>query len=146
MARVVEWKNDVSWVRDSISVDASWSPKTKVVEWQGVLNSTGETVFRRGPFAGGTNNIGEFLAIVHALSVLQKFGKTMVVYSDSRTAIAWVRQRKANTCLQPTEENKELMELVSRAEAWLARNKRISPVIKWDTTAWGEIPADFGRK
>jgi ribonuclease HI len=42
--------------------------------------------------------------------------------------------------------NKDLLELIKRAENWLKENSFRNPILKWETKAWGEIPADFGRK
>ena len=69
-----------------------------------------------------------------------------MIYSDSRTAISWVRKKKCNTRLKESDKNRELFELIRRAEDWLQNNHYITPVVKWETRAWGEIPADFGRK
>jgi ribonuclease HI len=130
----------------SISVDAACSGNPGPVEYRGVITETGQEIFRAGPFEDGTVNIGEFLAIVHALAFLQKENKVLPVYSDSKTALKWIRTGKANTKLVPGKRNGKLFELLARAEAWLAKNDIIPLLLKWDTAAWGEIPADFGRK
>ena len=131
---------------NSISVDAAWNSVTKVMEYQGVNTQTGERIFHQGPFAGATNNIGEFLAIVHGLAYLKKIGSNMPIYSDSITGIAWVRQKKHKSVLVPTYENEKVFDLLVRAENWLHNNAFTNPIIKWNTEIWGEIPADFGRK
>jgi len=135
-----------SIIRDSICVDGAWNTATGDMEYRGVYLLTGEEIFRKGPYFDGTNNIGEFLAIVHALALLEKKGHKKPVYSDSRTAIAWVRNKRANTKLQPTGRNDELFDLIARAENWLREHNSCCPVLKWETSLWGEIPADFGRK
>ena len=43
-------------------------------------------------------------------------------------------------------ENQPLFELIERAEKWLRTHKFSTQIVKWETKAWGEIPADFGRK
>lgn len=128
------------------AVDAAWNTKTGDMEYQGVDLQTGKSVFHRGPFYDGTNNIGEFLAIVHALALLHKHGSDAPVFSDSRTAISWVKKKKANTKLEHTPRNGELFELLERAETWLKTHTWLNPVLKWETGWWGENPADFGRK
>lgn len=133
-------------IQDSISVDAAWNTATGDMEYRGVYTWNAQEIFHRGPFPDGTNNIGEFLALVHALALLKKHGKNTPVYSDSRTAIAWVRNKRANTKLERTSRNAELFELLSRAELWLKEHSYSNPVLKWETEFWGEIPADFGRK
>ena len=134
-------------VLPSWSVDAACSGNPGRMEYQGVDTENKTLIFHFGPVPGGTNNIGEFLALVHALALLQKEGKpAFPIYTDSRTAMAWVRRKKANTQLKPTAVNRRLFELVKRAEDWLKSNSYKNPILKWDTDRWGEIPADFGRK
>ena len=116
------------------------------MEYRAVDTLTQEEIFRKGPFAEGTNNVGEFLAIVHALALLKKEGRNIPVYSDSRNAINWVRDKTHRSKLLPTDNNKELFELLKRAVKWLNENEYDIPVVKWETRAWGENPADFGRK
>ena len=117
------------------------------MEYRGVDVMTGAELFHQGPYPDATNNIGEFLALVHALAFFHKTGNThTVIYSDSRTAIAWVRDRKCKSKLERTERNAHLLELIARAEYWLQTHTPINRVLKWETSKWGEIPADFGRK
>ncbi len=130
----------------SIAVDAASSGNPGIMEYQGVDTKTKKTLFKQGPFKEGTNNVGEFLAIVHGLAFLKQKGSDRVIYSDSRTAMSWVRKKKCNTKLQETAANRPLFELIHRAETWLQNNSYNTPVVKWETKAWGEIPADFGRK
>ncbi|AZQ59921.1 ribonuclease H [Maribacter sp. MJ134] len=130
----------------SISVDAASSGNPGVMEYQGVDTKTGKKLFKQGPFPQGTNNIGEFLALVHGLAFLKERGSDRIIYTDSRTAMSWVRKKKCNTKLTENEKNKEMFHLVRRAEAWLKSNTYNTPIVKWETKAWGEIPADFGRK
>lgn len=132
---------------DSIAVDASCMGNPGVMEYRGVFLRTGEQIFHQGPFPQGTNNIGEFLAIVHALALLKQRGlSTMPVYSDSKIAIGWVKKGICRTKLRPTDKNAELLSIVRRAEKWLQGNAYSNPVLKWETSEWGEVPADFGRK
>lgn len=130
----------------SIAVDAAWSTVTKVVEYQGVYTDTKEVIFKQGPYKGGTNNVGEFLALVHALAYCKKNNITLPIYSDSKTALAWVREKKINSAIEPTEDNKELIEMLDRAQKWLNSNTYTNKVLKWETASWGETPADYGRK
>ena len=134
------------WVTPAICVDAACSGNPGDMEYRGVDLTTGKEIFRQGPYPQGTNNIGEFLAIVHGLAFLKKYNSAIPVYSDSVTAIAWVRGKKAKTVLKETPRNSEIFELISRAESWLRNNSYPNSVLKWETNAWGEIPADFGRK
>jgi len=133
-------------ILDSLVVDAAWNTATGDMEYQGIYLATKQKLFLKGPYQDGTNNIGEFLAIVHALALLHQKNSNIPVYSDSRTAIGWVKKKKANTKLAETPRNAELFELLDRAETWLASHRYANPILKWETTAWGENPADFGRK
>ena len=117
------------------------------MEYKGVATSTGTELFLQGPYASGTNNVGEFLALVHGLAWLQKKKQPEIpIYSDSKIAISWVRQKKCKTKLPINEDTKVLFDLIKRAEIWLKTNPFKNPILKWETKAWGEIPADFGRK
>jgi len=116
------------------------------MEYRGVYTKTGEEIFRQGPFKEGTNNIGEFLALVHGLAFLKQMNSSLPIYTDSKTALAWVKAKKAKTKLEKSGVNATLFELVSRAEVWLQQNEYTTEILKWETSVWGEIPADFGRK
>ncbi len=134
-------------IAESVSVDAACSGNPGIMEYQGVYTKTKKGLFKKGPFAKGTNNIGEFLALVHALAYLKQKNKPHIpIYSDSKIAMSWVRQKKCKTKLQFTKENQELKNLIVRAEVWLHNHTYSNPIKKWETKAWGEIPADFGRK
>jgi len=131
---------------ESIAVDAACSGNPGLMEYRGVYTRTKEQLFHQGPFECGTNNIGEFLALVHGLALLKKQGSTVPVYSDSANAISWVKNKKCKTKLEENDKNKEIFELIDRAEKWLAENSYSTKILKWETKVWGEIPADFGRK
>lgn len=116
------------------------------MEYRGVFVADGVEIFHVGPLEEGTNNIGEFLAIVHALALLQKSGRETPLYTDSVNAMKWVERKKCNTKLEQSERNRPLFDLIARAEKWLRENSYKNPILKWETKKWGEIPADFGRK
>lgn len=128
-----------------LCVDASWITTTGASEYRGVMMPSGEVIFSRGPFQKGTNNVVEFIAIVHALAWCKQKDSGMTIYSDSATAIAWLRKKKANSKLNG-EGSDELLELLYRAEKWIRENTWSNAVLKWETEQWGEIPADYGRK
>jgi ribonuclease HI len=133
-------------VAESYCVDAACSGSPGPVEYRGVDLRSGKEIFRQGPYQHGTNNVGEFLAIVHALVMLEKKKSTLPVYSDSSTAIGWVKKKRCNTELAADNKNAALFKLIDQAEDWLADHPFSNPILKWDTKAWGEIPADFNRK
>ena len=129
------------------AVDAACSGVPGPMEYRGVDLATGQEIFHQGPYPDGTNNIGEFLALVHALAQLHRRGDHQTtIYTDSRTAMAWLRKKKAKTTLDQNSRNAILFGLLERAETWLAQNQPKNKVVKWETDRWGEIPADFGRK
>ena len=130
---------------NSLAVDAACSGNPGQMEYRGVHVGSGQQVFHFGPLYG-TNNIGEFLAIVHGLALMQQRGLDLPLYSDSVNAMSWVRQRKCKTKLPRNARTEELYRLIERAEQWLQTHTYTTPILKWDTPRWGEIPADFGRK
>ena len=130
----------------ALAVDAACSGNPGLMEFRGVIADTGTQVFHRGPYTDGTNNIGEFLAIVLGLAYLKLHNLPWVLYSDSKTAISWVRQRQCKTKIEWNTSNQDLFLAVRAAEKWLHENTWTTQIYKWDTEHWGEIPADFGRK
>ena len=131
---------------NSISVDAASSGNPGTMEYQGVDTNTKEVLFKMGPFNNATNNIGEFLALVHGIAILEKDLKKRIIYSDSVTAMSWVRKKRCQTKLKRNDENEEVFILIDRATKWLKENNYSAKIKKWETKKWGEIPADFGRK
>jgi ribonuclease HI len=139
-------KNVGKPILNSICVDAACSGNPGDMEFQGVDTQSGAQLFHRGPYQEGTNNIGEFLAIVLGLAYLRQQKKTIPIYTDSRTAMSWVRKKKCNTKLEQTPRNRELFKAIRNAEEWLQKHPVSNQILKWETEVWGEIPADFGRK
>ncbi len=143
--------SDTQPLLPALCVDAACSGNPGLMEYRGVwVNEDGSSyeVFHQGAFQMGTNNIGEFLALVHGLAYLDKegTGDEIHIYSDSKIAMSWVRQKLCKTKLAQVPKNKILFELVARGEKWLREHSFKRAILKWDTKAWGEIPADFGRK
>lgn len=132
-------------ISNALSVDAACSGNPGKMEYRGVHVHSKEQWFIK-EFPLGTNNIGEFLAIVHGLAELKRRNINIPVYSDSKTALGWIKKKKCGTKLALNEKTKELFEVISRAEKWLNNNSWEQPLLKWETDSWGEIPADFGRK
>ena len=127
-------------------VDAACSGNPGQMEYRGVYVQDGREIFHSKVYQRGTNNIGEFLAIVHGLALLKKQGLTIPLYSDSRTALAWVKAKKCRTKIPFDELDEDLRSRISAAEKWLEENRYPNQIFKWETSEWGEIPADFGRK
>ena len=139
----IVYPNEV--IDNSLAVDAACSGNPGAMEYRGVHIASRQEIFHFGPMKG-TNNIGEFLAIVHGLALLKQKGFDMPIYTDSVNAMKWVKQKKCKTQLPRTSETEELFLIIERAEKWLKENKYTTQIIKWETKQWGEIPADFGRK
>jgi ribonuclease HI len=135
------------YTANSICVDAACAGNPGVMEYRGVVTESGRELFRMGPFPVGTNNIGEFLGIVHALAYLDKQGRhDITIFTDSATALAWIRNKKIKTTLKRDESTEQLFKMVEKAIIWLHQHTIKNPIKKWPTDLWGEIPADFGRK
>ena len=132
-------------IRQALAVDAACSGNPGDMEYRAVYLGDMEEKFHFGPILG-TNNIGEFLAIVHALALYKNRGLDWPLYSDSHNAILWVQAGKCRTKLDRTPETEAVFQRIESAERWLRDNTYRNPIIKWDTKKWGEIPADFGRK
>lgn len=133
-------------ILQSISVDGASSSRGGISEYRGVFTHNAKEIFRKGPFPDGTNNLMEFLALVHALSMCKRDGLALPIYSDSRTAMLWVRKKEIKTTKKRTKKNEELFILIDRALQWLQENDYQNKILKWETKVWGEIPADFNRK
>ena len=131
---------------NTICVDAACSGNPGKLEYRGVDFNTGTELFHMGPYPEGTVNIGEFLALVHGLAWLKQRNLSMPIYSDSRNGIKWVRDKNIRSTLVRSPRNESLFEMIDRALLWLNSNTWDNPILKWETKAWGEIPADFGRK
>lgn len=130
---------------DALAVDAACSGNPGPMEYRGIYLKTGQEIFHFGPVYG-TNNIGEFLAIVHALALIQQKNLQTIIYSDSRNAISWVKNKKCKTKLPRDSKTEDLYIIIERAEKWLQTHTYNTPILKWETEKWGEVPADFGRK
>ena len=128
------------------AVDAACAGNPGRMEYRGVELMTGREIFRIGPFEKSTNNIGEFLAIVHALALMANLGERHTIYSDSVTGMSWVRNRKVKTQLKRDASTEKSFPMMERALSWLNTHSYDVKIRKWDTDRWGEVPADFGRK
>lgn len=132
---------------NSIAVDAACSGNPGKMEYRGVYTMAPEKELFRSPvFPLGTNNIGEFLALVHGIALIYEKHPDMTIYSDSRLAMGWIKAKKCRTKLPRNHKTEKLFQLIERGETWLKTHKYKNPIKKWETKKWGEIPADFGRK
>lgn len=140
-----------------IAVDASTRGNPGPSEYKGVDISTGEVLFHI-KIDVATNNITEFIALCHAIIQANKDNVKIDIYTDSVTAISWVKNKRANSNLKPGRNTQKAIDYLKRVESILSKfdvskigsdelliNSKIS-VLKWYTSEWGEIPADFGYK
>ncbi len=133
--------------RSAIAVDGACAGNPGMMEYRGVEVGSGKELFHVGPLPDGTNNVAEYLALIHALAYLyQKGDTTTAIYSDSKTARSWIKNRGCRTRLERTPLNGRIFELLGRANVWIQTHTVQNPILRWDTDNWGEIPADFGRK
>lgn len=126
-------------------VDAACSGVPGPTEYQGFLMPEKKLLFSVH-IGQATNNLGEFLGIVHALAYLKKADSGLPVYSDSVTALSWVLKKQVKSSLQRDASTENAWQLVERALVWLKENPVTNRLCKWETSFWGENPADFGRK
>lgn len=136
---------DIPFEKNSIAVDAACSWNPWVLEYKGVDLISGKILFHQ-KFSLGTNNIGEFLAIVHGLKYIKEHKSNKALYSDSKHAISWITQKKCKTRLEKSAKTKKMFEVIASAEARLEKNKYTTQILKRPTSERWEIPADFGRK
>jgi len=140
---VIPGKNTTKPLLRSICVDAACSVEKQLMEYRGVFIPGGKVLFHRGPYEGASNNIGEFLAVVHAMAWMKEHKVNYPIYTDSNTALTWIKNKVVKTKIQVSPKTQFLLD---KALQWLNQNTTQYSIIKWDTAAWGEIPADFGRK
>ena len=131
---------------DAWAVDASCLGNPGKMEYRGIEIKTGKILFQKGPFEDATNNIGEYLALVHAMALMMQRNDIHTIYSDSKTALSWVRNHRVKTQLKPSAKNAKVFELLARASLWVNTHQFPGRIVKWQTERWGEIPADYGRK
>lgn len=137
-------KEHIPFFSKWIAVDAACSENPWKMEYRWINLSTWEEIFHE-KFKIWTNNIWEFLAIVHWLKYI--WDNDMIVYSDSKIGISWVKQWKCKTQFTHIwPESYAISNAIKNAELWLAENSIKHDILKWDTEKRWEIPADFWRK
>lgn len=139
-------RSDSSAPSQGYCVDAAYDTARQRLEYRCVHLPSRREVFHVGPLPDGSNNIGEFLAIVETLMMLVERNDPAPVYSDSEVALLWVALKRCRTRLPERPERAALFERIRRAEQWLQTHTFRNPLLKWETAQWGENPADFGRK
>ncbi len=132
---------------NALVVDGACCLQTGDFEYQAVWLHDKRTAFKSPVLSPGTNNLAEFLGLVAGLRHVAELGLQCPVYSDSQTAISWVRKRahKCGPVLQGLVTD-EVAKMMDDAINWLKANPEHPKVIQWMTKHWGENPADYGRK
>lgn len=124
-----------------IATDGAHSTRERLTRFRAVDLSSGKELFREST-GNWTNNVGEFLGIVAAVKyIIEHPDMPRVIYSDSKTAITWYRDRR-------TASSRHCPALL-KAEIFLKvmeEKTRDIRVEYWDNRLWGENPADFGNK
>ncbi|MDA1263349.1 MAG: hypothetical protein O3B75_10695 [Planctomycetota bacterium] len=123
-------------------------------EWRGVsYTTTGvwQDAFHSPLYERGHNNLGEFLAIIDACQRLERGDlECVTLWSDSKTALSWFRTGTIRTTIDVNGQcDTAFAAAVNDAMKWLEsanRPKWFAIMSRWDTSARGENPADFGRK
>jgi len=161
---------------NALCVDASCTGNPGIMEYRAVDLKSWKEVFRSPIYKMGTNNIGEFLAIYEAIRYIEKLEKKAkktknlkaslrkevpnegeaedlkrqhryeCIFTDSETALAWMRSKKIKTTLEYTKETKELLTKLQDALTRIKTHDFTIPIRKRETEIRGEIPADFDRK
>lgn len=103
-------------------------------------NETLTYIYQSPKYLDANNNVGQFIAIVHALAHLARTSDTRPIYTTSDTAIAWTKKRECNTRLCRTLNNTNLFDLLIRANSWIANNSFANQILKWNTASWGNPP------
>jgi ribonuclease HI len=97
---------------------------------------TNEMLFESKFFLNVTNNQMELLATLHAISKYPD----KIIYTDSQTAFAWVKNKTINS----SSSNHQMTERLTKG---LNHIKSLTFDLRmWKTRIWGENPADFNRK
>ena len=124
-----------------ICCDAAHSTKNGITEYRAHVLETGEQILYKN-LGNQTVNIGEFLAIIDCIKyIIENDYQYPVIYSDSLTAITWVKNKKTGS----KRKNPDLQ----KAEVFLkvmAEDINKIEILHWDNKCWGEIISDFGNK
>ena len=138
------------------AVDGATAGNPGPSEYRCIDLASGEVIFQQ-KIGSATNNITEFLAVIHAMAKAIKDGIKTDIYTDSMTALAWVKYKRCNSSLKPGRYTQFASDLKIRGEKFLQGIEldlkefdvikfSNGEVLKWFTEMWGEIPADYGRK
>ena len=138
-----------------ISVDGSAKGNPGFAKYRGVDIATNKVLFLV-ELGVSTNNIAEYIAICHAVLLAIKETPT-TIYTDSQTALSWLRSGYPNTTLADCDRTHKSLDLLKRANNKMREltvkkdgidilfNETVR-VSKWYTSEYGESPADFGEK
>ncbi len=124
-----------------VAVDGWTSGNPGPGGWK-ITDLNGNVLYEKEYKSAHTNNLYEFLGLAAAVFYFHE--KDVKVYSDSVTAIAWVKGNMGRDARKKYAEDP----LFQKAKAIIDEHKEWvnTHVEKWDTENNGEIPADPGRK
>jgi len=137
-------------------VDGSTRGNPGPSEYRAMNLATGEVVFHC-KIGIATNNITEFIALAHCVLYCIQNDLTTEIYTDSQTALSWLRKKSTNSSLPNNEKTAIARDYMNRIIAKLKDVNIIYDgidtkvndniiVSKWYSSEYGEIPADFGYK
>lgn len=132
---------------ECLTVDGSYLGGKKIMQYRCVWNQSKEEVFSTKPIEGGNQNIAEFLALVGAMKYRVSTKQyDLHIYSDSQTALSWVRNCKIKSSYDLSQLDEVVQERIYGALKFIAKSGVRKNLYKWDSALWGDIPADYGRK
>lgn len=123
------------------------SASNGIAEYRIVGDDKVTEIYRSRKFRG-TNNIAEYLALCHAILLMNRDfpNEKFTIWSDSVTAIAWLRD-EPKSAMTLNDDTAWTINQVWKAHKSIKNSHNMNcRVEKWDTKTRGEIPADFGNK
>jgi hypothetical protein len=105
---------------------------------------TKEVIFEKIISGNCTNNLAELLGAVHAIGYNTANYLNLPVYTDSQTALSWIRKKLIKTKHIVTDA--ELQEELDIALKYIKTLSKAEHPLLWNTVAWGQIDADYGAK
>lgn len=128
---------------DKIIVHSTANTKTKRMAYKGFNESTNKWIFKVKYKGYCTQNVADFMAIVHALHYCKINNIDLPIYNDNLVAIKWVKDKKVNSLLIKTKENHELFQSFENALVILKQNDFLNPILFWKKKELGNIKNPF---
>src|ERR1035437_4831077 len=107
-----------------IAVDASAVPNPGFVEFRAVDIQSGKILFNT-QIGFSSNNVGEYCAIVQAIIYCENIGKRLTIWTDSRCALAWIKNKKTKSKVKSCPDATALLK---ECEMYVSKMKHIPRV------------------